>query len=698
METLHSAASYIERGLAPIPIPPGEKGPRLKDWPKLRIREEEVDHYFGQQPQNIGVLLGEPSGNLMDVDLDCAETVALAPHFLPGTEMVFGRDSKRASHWLYLVETLPKNKKYADPTDKSVLVELRGSGLQTVFPPSTHPSGEQITFDRNGEPTSLKVNELTCAVDRLASAALLARHWPAKGSRNEAALALGGALLRAGWCVEEASGYIEAIAVTDGDSEAKQRAATVEHTFQKQEAGQSTTGLPSLSEIIEPKVVNKLREWLGIKREAASEAIEKEIHELNARHAVIRIGGKTAILNEGTDPVLRRREITLSSPADFRTYYANRDVFDGKKSVNAAQYWLRHQKRRQYEGLVFAPGQETPGYYNLWRGFAVEPKHGNCSLYLNHIRDVIASGDDEIYEYVIAWMADAVQNPARRPGTAIVLRGKQGVGKGVFCSEFGRLFGQHFVHVQHARHLTGHFNAHLKDALIVFADEAFWAGDKAAEGALKAMVTEDVLPIEFKGKDAIYVRNHIRLLVSSNNEWVVPAGLEERRFFVLDVSEARMQDRNYFGAFIDQMNNGGREALLDFLMNYDLHGVDLGKFPKTSALQEQKLHSMTPVQKWWFDRLMDGAVCSTDSKWMNEVATHLVHEDYVNHSSAIGCSRKSTQTELGTALNKLVPGLQKKRRGSGQHRKWYYVFPDPAECRAAFDRLMGAKNPWPEDN
>ena len=75
---------------------------------------------------------------------------------------------------------------------------------------------------------------------------------------------------------------------------------------------------------------------------------------------------------------------------------ANRDVFDGKKSVNVAQYWLRHQKRRQYEGLVFAPGQETPGYYNLWRGFAVEPKHGNCSLYLNHIRDVIASGDDEI--------------------------------------------------------------------------------------------------------------------------------------------------------------------------------------------------------------------------------------------------------------------------------------------------------------
>ena len=49
--------------------------------------------------------------------------------------------------------------------------------------------------------------------------------------------------------------------------------------------------------------------------------------------------------------------------------------------------------------------------------------------------------------------------------------------------------------------------------MLVFADEAFWAGDKASEGALKAMVTEEQLPIEYKGKDVLYVKNHIHLLV-----------------------------------------------------------------------------------------------------------------------------------------------------------------------------------------
>ena len=70
------------------------------------------------------------------------------------------------------------------------------------------------------------------------------------------------------------------------------------------------------------------------------------------------------------------------------------------------------------------------------------------------------------------------------------LRGRQGTGKGIFCTQFGRLFGQHFVHVERSSHLTGHFNSHLKDKLIVYADEAFWAGDKKAEGVLKAMITE----------------------------------------------------------------------------------------------------------------------------------------------------------------------------------------------------------------
>jgi hypothetical protein len=698
MTTLESAVYYIQLGLAPVPVPRGEKAPRTKSWQKLQITEAEAPRYFNGSDQNIGILMGEPSGNLVDVDLDCAETVALAPQFLPQTEWTFGRPSKRQSHWLYRAEPLIKTKKYADPTDKAMLVEIRSTGCQTVFPPSVHPCGEPITFDCNGDPAKLEGTKLLGSVGILAAGALLARHWPEKGSRNDTALALGGALIEAGWPEEDAAEFIRVIAETAGDEEANHRAQTVDHTAQKHDAGQPTTGWPRLAEILDPTVVQKVQNWLGISKKKRSEVTEKVIDELNAKHAVVWVGGKCAVLKESFDPVLGGTEITLCSPADFRTYFGNRKVFNGEKTVGIGSYWLSHPKRRQYEGIVFAPGHETPKHYNLYQGFAVEPKSGDCSLYLGHIHDVIASGDDEIYDYTIAWMADAVQNPDKRPGTAIVLRGLQGVGKGVFCSEFGKLFGPHFVRVYHSKHLTGNFNAHLKSALIVLADEAFWAGDKAGEGALKAMITEEFLPIEFKGKDAIYVRNHIRLLVASNSDWVVPAGLEERRFFVIDVSEARMQDRRYFGAIVDQMENGGREALLDFLLNYDLNGIDLGKFPQTDALREQKILSMPPVHKWWYGRLMDGAVLSTDYTWRTPIECHLVHEDFIQHSGKTGFSRRATETELGTTLKKLVPDMRKRRLTKDKRRPWGYELPPLEECRAAFDRLTRNRNPWPEED
>jgi hypothetical protein len=58
---------------------------------------------------------------------------------------------------------------------------------------------------------------------------------------------------------------------------------------------------------------------------------------------------------------------------------------------------------------------------------------------------------------------------------------------------------------------------------------------------------------------------------------------------VLDVSEARKQDWNYFEAIDEEMKGGGREALLHMLLHRDITGVNIRAVPKTAALQEQKL-------------------------------------------------------------------------------------------------------------
>ncbi len=105
---------------------------------------------------------------------------------------------------------------------------------------------------------------------------------------------------------------------------------------------------------------------------------------------------------------------------------------------------------------------------------------------------------------------------------------------------------------------------------------------------LKGLITEPSIPIEMKGKDVFTVSNFSRIIISSNNDWVVPAGAEERRFCVIEPGDSMMQNSNYFKSINEELNNGGYEAMLYDLQNIDLEGIDLRRFPKTNALSIQK--------------------------------------------------------------------------------------------------------------
>jgi len=428
--------------------------------------------------------------------------------------------------------------------------------------------------------------------------------------------------------------------------------------------------------------------------------IDQEICSLNDQHAVVMVGGKCGILNEDVDPQTGYRDISLSSPADFHLRYAHRTVTLGDKPVGITALWLKDSRRRQFEGIVFDPGGEASDkYYNLWRGFAVQPQEGDCGLYLQHVLNNIASQDSDLYLYIIRWMANLIQHPTELIGTSLGLRGRQGVGKGVFVSEFGKLFGQHFLPLHHARHLTGHFNAHLKDKVLVFADESFWAGDKQGEGALKALVTESRLPIEFKGKDVITVKNHVHLIVASNNDWVVPTGFGERRFCVIDVNDAHKDDHYYFRAIADQMNNGGREALLHHLQQLDLTGVNLRTFPKTQALWEQTYASMSITNQFIYERLFQGAMLQESTHWEPWVIKKTLHDEFVKCASNARASRRALETEFGTAIKKLLPGVTSGRRTVAKVssvRVWN--FPPLEKCRAMFETAVGQTIPWPTED
>lgn len=420
------------------------------------------------------------------------------------------------------------------------------------------------------------------------------------------------------------------------------------------------------------------------------------IARLNAEWAFAMQGPNSTLLWERSDPETRRTIVEFVRPESFRLKYAPETIEvetkKGKVRKGIAEIWLSHPERRSYEQIIFIPGQTPPNCYNLWRGFAVEPRPGECRRYLDHLRQNICSGDDSLYRWLLAWMAQAVQEPAVRPGTAVVVRGGQGTGKGIFARFFAELFGDHFLQVTHGRHLVGNFNAHLRDCLVIWGDEAFWAGDKQHEGVLKALVTEPYLMLEAKGKDAVRWPNRVRLIMSSNEDWVVPAGVDERRFAMFDVGETHKQDRNYFGAIVAEMENGGRSALLHHLLHeVDWRAENVAAIPRTEALARQQMRSWSPIRKWWHEVLLEA-----DPRTWSEFRSRAdVHDAYSAFCDRARIREHSRDAAFRDQWRRWIPHVGRaERREAGGARRRGYCLPRLDLCREAFERDCGLVLDW----
>lgn len=253
------ASDYLKRGWQPLPIPLRSKNPNFEGWQNLVLNESDLPNHFNNDKQNIGVLLGEKSNGLTDIDLDTKEAVQLADHFLPKTKAVFGRNGSARSHRLYLSE-LPKIEKFEYG---GTIVEIRSTGGQTVFPPSIHKeTGEKIEWFEDGEPLRIEADKLRRSVAMLACACVLLKVWK-YGIRHNLTLSVCGAMLRNGYSINETKTLIGGICYVTNDEETNDRLKCVDTTAENLKNNQNVVGLPTLANLTEKKLADKISDWLG---------------------------------------------------------------------------------------------------------------------------------------------------------------------------------------------------------------------------------------------------------------------------------------------------------------------------------------------------------------------------------------------------------------------------------------------------
>jgi hypothetical protein len=435
----------------------------------------------------------------------------------------------------------------------------------------------------------------------------------------------------------------------------------------------------------------------------------QRIAELNQRHAVVPVGGSVYIINHDYDPMLDRPLISYSKPQDFALRYRNQKVWRNGEYVGLGDVWMDHPDRQDYNGIVFSPGLDVPGYLNLWQGWGCVPKDGDCHLWLQFAKEVICNNDNELYLYTMRYLAHLVQYPRQLPETALVLRGGEGVGKNTFFNAIAAIVGRsNYIMLSSLNQIAGRFAGHLCDVLFVVCNEGVWGGNKEGQGILKSMITDDFQPMEKKGKDIIAVPNVKRLLFSTNEHWAVPRGHDDRRYVTCDVSEHRKGDFDYWKALHYEMNHGGIEAIFHYWKVMDISDFEPREVPDglKSAGWEMKILGAGSIEKWWMVMLMQGWIIrSTDTfpeRSMKIWPDRMLMED-IQHEYQIYCTHQHIMyPEHNVTVGRLLAtfGLQKTRPGAkkDKNRPWFYKLPSLGKAREKFAKIWGLpESVWSED-
>jgi hypothetical protein len=401
-----------------------------------------------------------------------------------------------------------------------------------------------------------------------------------------------------------------------------------------------------------------------------------------------------------------RHVLKFFKPRDFCQLLDNQRITAGKTTIGAGTWWMKQPQRREYKGLCFEPGKEkvVDDRLNLWRGWGVEPKSGSWRLLKRHIFKVLAKRDRAFFLYIMKWTAWTLQNPGARAEVALVFKGGRGTGKGLFARALKQIFGQHGLHISDDKHLTGHFNAHLQDCALLFSDEAYWPGNKGAEGTINRIISEPTLLIEPKGINVFEVDNRIHLLMATNHDWVVPAGADERRYAINSVSDEFKQSKKYFDPLYAEMENGGIAAMMHDLLAYDLKGWHpRNDVPNTVTLQEQKMMSLAPEEEWWYALLQSGELPFEER--FKGTDDRNKYPCMITGAAAYKHARETVPKLKSRSDKSLADHLLKKHgcvppegdvRIGGKARPW--VFPPLKEARAAWDMKMSTVTEWDDPN
>lgn len=245
---------------------------------------------------------------------------------------------------------------------------------------------------------------------------------------------------------------------------------------------------------------------------------------LQDRFALISLGGKVGIVDKyklnstHVDGTASRLVVMSRADGGLLLLRFLAKEFPQADAKNMLSAFSVDKNTTLYDGVEFNPLTTTPNVLNLWVGQTINPVEGEWPLIDTLLRDVLCGGRESEYQYLIKYLAHALQKPWEKPGVMIILLGGQGVGKGTFARVLQKIWSATFLQVNRIDQIVGDFNGSLERAYTVFLDEALFVGDRKHSDALKSLVTEQTISVNEKHQPARQITSYHRFFSATNAE------------------------------------------------------------------------------------------------------------------------------------------------------------------------------------
>ncbi|GET67348.1 D5-like helicase-primase [Rhizophagus irregularis DAOM 181602=DAOM 197198] len=332
----------------------------------------------------------------------------------------------------------------------------------------------------------------------------------------------------------------------------------------------------------------------------------------------------------------------------------------------------------------------NPEFFNLFLGFRAQPakriKPNLVNPIIRHVHEVWCAEDKQLTIYILNWLAFLIQNPDKKPGTAINMRSPPRCGKNILTDFIGeRILGrENFLSTTRLEDVMGRFNVAVHAKKLIILNECDMSGKEwhGANNRLKSLITEPYISIEEKGIDVKVIDDFAGYMILSNHAMPIRIEMGDERFVALNVSAKYKGNREYFGSLVKVLENPDTaSSFMSYLLSRDLTGFNPRSIPDTQMKRKLIEASIPNPQRFiqYYLEMMWPDNCDT-----LEIPCTNFYSTYQNWCSEKGENKTLSDNKFGMDIKQFAPKMRVSRSGT---RINYYIL-DKAKIVENFSKVI----------